>query len=416
MFAEHRNQSVIVGGKGYATTFRIHNNCLLRESIRLDNFYKESFRIGCVQELEVISPTSNLNISCVLFGVSDGHVYAVGSDNSIVAKITAHDAEVVGIALVESTFHGHFATIGKDQKIKLWSKDLRLLRVIELHRIFNQSIFHLYGLSPIQFTFCQKSCCFLIHFESGYLVEVSLEMLSYLLITERHQDEELHSLAWSPSNNDLFSTGGDDGMIRVWDYPKKYCLRRKKLPFSIRSILWSAQGDCLVVGSSLLNPRIKNFKQGRVNPSSVSNVCITSYLANLSITGMLAVLDSQSLEVIREERKAKTHINDIQFNPSCCKLAVGTGEGTVLICDYLNLQTLHTIKLGYSRPVHRVDFSADEELVRVNYYPDRLAYYSFSEGKEVRDPTAVREVTWNTCSCSYSWTTQGKQLIAFSLP
>jgi hypothetical protein len=124
---------------------------------------------------------------------------------------------------------------------------------------------------------------------------------------------------------------------------------------------------------------------------------------------MLFVLDSTSLETLREERKSKSFIADVQFSVDESKIAAATGEGTVLLCDTLTLSTLKVIDFQYSRAASQIDFSKDDRYLRIEYEPDRLAYFDILKSMPVANPNEVRDVKWSSPTFKYSFDTQGSK-------
>ncbi len=129
---------------------------------------------------------------------------------------------------------------------------------------------------------------------------------------------------------------------------------------------------------------------------------------SLSI-GAVLLLDAASLTILREEKKAKKYITDIQFSPNGEQIAMSSGDGKVYIVD-LSLSSIKLVDVGAKHhPALRVDYSADMSMMRIAYQPDRLAYYNLSDGAVEVNPMAVKDTIWATNSCPFSWNTQGKK-------
>lgn len=124
--------------------------------------------------------------------------------------------------------------------------------------------------------------------------------------------------------------------------------------------------------------------------------------------GIVFVLDRDSLEILREEKKSKGAITDLLLNSDGSKVAFCTSEGTVILCEYKSLQTLQSINFKYKRPAIRCDFSSDNQFLRILFAPDRIAYYNCTEGKEYLDPNQLLHLKWSTTNSLHTWNTQGK--------
>ncbi len=126
------------------------------------------------------------------------------------------------------------------------------------------------------------------------------------------------------------------------------------------------------------------------------------------------LLDAASLGILREEKKAKKHINDIQFSPNGENIIAAAGDGRLFILD-LSLTTVKAIDIAAKRPAVRVDYSVDMKSIRINFQPDRLVFYNLENGEVESNPAVVKDVVWATHSCPYSWNTQGTYFFCWSL-
>jgi WD40 repeat protein len=131
------------------------------------------------------------------------------------------------------------------------------------------------------------------------------------------------------------------------------------------------------------------------------------------VLGIVFVLDRDTLEILREEKKSKGAITDVLLTSDGARIAFCTSEGSVILCEYKSLQTLMTINLHYKRPSVRCDFSSDNEFLRILFAPDRITYFSCGEGKEYRDPNQLLHLKWNSTNSIYTWNTQGEKLVYF---
>lgn len=128
--------------------------------------------------------------------------------------------------------------------------------------------------------------------------------------------------------------------------------------------------------------------------------------------GAIVVLDAQGLHTLREQKKAKTHITDIQFSSPQLGgelIAVTSGDGRIFVVNIVTLVTIAAIDLSLRRPAVRVDFDTTNTILRIVYYADRLLYYNLEKARLENSPLMVRDSQFLTTSCAYSWNTQGKE-------
>jgi WD40 repeat protein len=221
----------------------------------------------------------------------------------------------------------------------------------------------------------------LICMKGGEAYEVSLDTSSTSLLCEGHGYGELHALDINSVKEDEYVTGGDDGAVRVWSFEKRTCLRRTNLGTAIRAIAWNPIGTQIVVGFGG-DPK------------------------NTAKDGAFSILDSRSLDILYEDRKAKQWITDIKFSDTA--FAVMSNDGTAYIHDLEKFNLIKRIETPNKATagIVRCDFSNDFEYIRMSTTSSELYYYKPS-GELIASPITVRNVTWNTNTCSYNWMAKG---------
>lgn len=121
------------------------------------------------------------------------------------------------------------------------------------------------------------------------------------------------------------------------------------------------------------------------------------------------ILDASTLEIIREERRAKQTITDIKYGPLDSELmAVASTDGRVYIHGTKKYD-LHRVLESPTRncAITKVDFSADASLVRMCSNFDQLFFGSVQSGDFISNPTAVRDQAWLDPTCPFTWLAQG---------
>jgi WD40 repeat protein len=122
------------------------------------------------------------------------------------------------------------------------------------------------------------------------------------------------------------------------------------------------------------------------------------------------VVDAASLEIIREERKAKQTITDIKFASASDVVALASSDGRVYIHGTQKFELRFTVQTPMrSCCITQIDFSADASLLRLSTDLSQLFFYSLQAGDMVNNPTEVRDVQWamGGGSVSFTWQTQG---------
>jgi WD40 repeat protein len=125
--------------------------------------------------------------------------------------------------------------------------------------------------------------------------------------------------------------------------------------------------------------------------------------------GAIMILDSATLEIIREERKAKQTIMDIKYGPPHSELlAVASSDGRVYVHGTKKYE-LHRVIETPTRncAITKIDFSADGTTLRMCTNFDQLYYCTVQNGELITNPTLVRDHLWRDPSCPFSFASQG---------
>jgi hypothetical protein len=128
--------------------------------------------------------------------------------------------------------------------------------------------------------------------------------------------------------------------------------------------------------------------------------------------GALMILDAASLEIVREERRAKHTITDIKYGPlSSEMMAVASTDGRVFLHGTKKYDLLNVIEMPTRNcAVTRIDFSKDASTLRVCTSLDQLLFCNIENGDFISNPTAVRDVKWLQTTSPFAWFAQGEFL------
>lgn len=377
VFAEDREYAVQAAGEdGLLHNYRLLNGSLASQKVLLDDLQgKEIISSLCWQ---IFNTVLNLSVDVMLYGCHEGFLYAISFETALLQKISAHSGPIYALLPVTLRQYGSaLLSSGHDHCVRLWSNSLQLLACFELNKLVHSAAI------AASMVFNEVKESLLLYLLSGEVVEMSLYGQAVQTLAEAHRCNALHGLAVHPSNPALFATAGDDGFLRIWHAGYHYCLTSKYIRFGSRAVAYSADASLLIVGIGLPGTQQSSPKDGTV-----------------------MVLDAVSCELIREERKGKGPITDIQRTPQDDKLAVASMDGKVYIISLATLGTLHIVDLDSRRPALRVDVSADLMLVRIAYTSQRMIYYNLLTAAADANPGNAKDAKWFSASVPYSWTTQ----------
>lgn len=255
-FLGHGDFPIVAGGDGLLYTFKISQEAMVKRTVTADQGIKTA--LCCAAEVILSIGDLSLPKKYLVCGSLEGYVFLF--DNLMFSrKISAHDTTIVAITALKNCPYGTFATLASDS-IKLWSSSMTLTRTIEFHRLCR--IQNIPATIPGSFCHNSNQQTILVHFSNGYLIEISIELLSMRCICESHTSGELHALDTNPRKPQEFLSCGDDGVLRIWDSNHHYCLKRKQLPYSCRSVKFHSTENTLVGGASEPHSCLKNPKSG----------------------------------------------------------------------------------------------------------------------------------------------------------
>jgi len=364
---------VIVGGAGTIFFFR-PSGVTMERTRGVFGKRRKLQPVLCAVQGEPVTGGGTAGQSAILTGTVTGHIY-VWENQKVTSTITAHDSPIFAIAKLRRGY----ATAGKDGLVKLWSARLQ-----QVHTYNLQTFSPTPNAPP-----CHALSCNLlgtriaVGMRSGEIYEISLATHSNIMLVEGHSYRELHALDTNPQVGDEYATLGDDGVLRVWSYQLRTCIRRANVEAAGRALTYSPDGTKIFIGLG-------------GDPTQATK------------DGAFMVLDNRSLEILFEDRKAKLYITDIKFSPSGEIVAMASADSRVYLHsarDYAHLSTIDTPSKTCA--VTRVDFSLDGLLLRLSTSLDELFHFTIETREVITAPLAVRDVHWTSNNCPYTWFSQG---------
>jgi WD40 repeat protein len=140
----------------------------------------------------------------VAAGYTDGFVRVFDADFQLIHTFKAHDSSVFSL----QSRGGELYSVGKDARIKRWSKDFQLL---------NEVIGHIYAIHDIQFSPDGKWFATASMDKTVKVWESETLTLLKVLDASRHggHKNSVNKLIWS-SFNDLLVSASDDKNLSIW--------------------------------------------------------------------------------------------------------------------------------------------------------------------------------------------------------
>lgn len=125
--------------------------------------------------------------------------------------------------------------------------------------------------------------------------------------------------------------------------------------------------------------------------------------------GAIMILDANTLEIVREERRAKQTVTDMKYSPAEGELlAVASSDGRVYLHGTKKYDLVRIIETPTRHcSVTSVDFSRDSATLRICTNFEQLFFANVQNGDFISNPTLVRDHAWHEPSCPFTWFAQG---------
>lgn len=190
----------------------------------------------------------------------------------------------------------------------------------------------------------------------------------------------------TPENFGKFVTCSDEGFLRIWSITDRAMLGYAELNTNakdepvfgtddgkLRAISLSPREDTIAVGCKSGLIRIINIKMTQIKLIDIT----------------------------------KAAIYDIKYSPSGTMLAVGAEPNTLEVYNVGEYRREGYMK-KHSGPLNHIDWSGDSQHIQTNSLGQELLFFIAKETSHLTDIKAeVRNETWASHNCVYSWSTQG---------
>lgn len=361
----------------------------------------------------------------LLCGTATGYIY-ICRGAQVVGSLRAHSAAVTAIC----TSRKGFISVCAHGIVKHWSNTHKLLHTYNASSFSAVKKCDRIDVGGISLYHSRTRDTCVVGTSTGELTEVCLLSHTSAKLLESHSKLQLRAICVcnTKQNADLYATGGDDGVVRIWSLSRQCCVRSCSIGFAVRAMRFSPSDEQLVVGIG-------------GDPLSASR------------DGMCVVLRCDTLSVVAEYRIASRSITAIKFSPSGLEVGIASEDGLVYLCNFRESfyvtevvdmtkqpQTEEELSLldqqaaakaandeeGASAaaaqaaaaalvrealeikyPLVTFDFSSDDEFLRILNDQGNIGYYSRSMQKLVESAVEVSDVAWNDPTCLFRWSTIG---------
>jgi echinoderm microtubule-associated protein-like 6 len=214
----------------------------------------------------------------------------------------------------------------------------------------------------------------LIGTKASEIYEVNLLTTQVHRLCQGHFDDraELWGLAVHPTQL-KFVTVGDDMTVRLWDAKNTRQISMQFLAKKARAVTYRQDG---------------------------THIAVACY------DGHVKILNHDLSVEITEVAPTNSWIECIAFSPDSKILAVGSHDGNIYLCD-TKTYSVRRICRGHSAFITNIDFSHDGKHLQSTSGAYELLFWNTSDGKQVKSISEVRDVKWETWTCTLGWPVQG---------
>lgn len=373
-----------VGENGLFLWFR-ENHIFLPHRTYVGNLAK-------IQDQTCISCTPDRNY--YITGTISGDIY-IWENRNIKQIFKGHDGAVMGITM----FGSGFLSVGKDDKVRVWG-------YAKGARITPGSTYEI-GLLNVNYTQASNisidptTSKIAVGTFTGSIFEMSFidgSNINQAALVQSHCDGQLKAMEMIklPSQQQLqqaiqqhsFVTGGDDGIIYLWDYSTHNIVKTCRLNGPITSMSVSQNGKYLIVGFG--------YKDGK----------------NHRRTGNVVILEFPTFKVLKEMKDSAKPITCVAWGDNT-SFGIASADHSVFIYDIktendgkLTTKCLGRCK-GMSTDVITIDFNEDVSIVRFNTVGKDLLYFNTKDCSRILDASIIGETKWLTNNCLFHYSTKG---------
>ncbi|CAM9284992.1 unnamed protein product, partial [Choristocarpus tenellus] len=289
--------------------------------------------------------------SSFLLGGADGNLLRL-EGRKVSTTTEAHEGPVYAIYAypADDGSGTSLVTGGADGKVKMWDAELGLLNEFDM---LDRN--YLWGPRP-----CVRSVCLNSHSDGrkilvGTACSEILEILTSdgmdvnggTCLMQGHFRDQLWGLAVHHAKP-IYSTAGDDGMLKEWNVTTQKLKRQLDLGGWIRAICYSPNGLLIAAG---MGGEVEKRSKRHTPREEDGKIKI--------ISGM-----EENFRVVNELADAAGPISVIRFSPNGNRMAAASLDGNIYLYSVLENFQLQCIAEVGTEAVLRMDMSSDGEWIR----------------------------------------------------
>nr|CCA15182.1 hCG1784313 putative [Albugo laibachii Nc14] len=364
-----------------------------------------------------------------IVGGSDGFLYQfISGSHEANAIITAHSTSVYALySNIDCLFSG-----SKDGTIHRRDAKLTLLQTIDLNVLLAQSSEFSQSFYDVSIrSLCTrqtgsgsiKTTQLLVGTGGSDILELNISSdrsKMSKVITRGHSRQEVWGLAMHPSRPE-YVTAGDDQTARVWSL--KTGIKGSQISSQLRSTRLEAMARACAV-TTVTDSQSKQFDIVAVGFGGKNISSQTQSRKSHDVRrgtpcpqdciGAITILRYNDLDQrIGFEKLSKQSVSELKFSPNSNILAVGSHDHNIYLFKVLVTKD-DTIKLSrtsvfakHQSYITHFDFSADSQHLQSNCGAYELLYSKTSSGQHLTSATSMRDVNWETWTCTLGWPVQG---------
>lgn len=217
------------------------------------------------------------------------------------------------------------------------------------------------------------------------------------VIMRPHFNEELWGLAAHPTSPEFCSVG-DDKTLRIYHLHKRRLLHVTQLGLFSRACSYSSDGKLLAVGFGGRVGKGKEQGDGTVR------------LYSIKPSG-----NQRQVTLLSERKDAKQWISDIKFSNDGKSVVAGAHDCKIYIYNVAPAKnndqsfdlTLRTVFTKHNAVINHLDLSVDSRFMQSNCAGYEILFSDLSTGKQITNPNEVKDVKWQSWTCTLGWPVQG---------
>ena len=206
---------------------------------------------------------------------------------------------------------------------------------------------------------------------------------------------QITALACNPKV-DEYTTGAQDGTLRVWSVSKLKLLRLAKMDGAVMCVSYSPDRQRLAVA---LEPR-SGIDAGSADKKA----------------GTLMIVTEDDLSVIHETQDAGKALTKLAYSPDGTTLATASADTNIYVYSAVDDTYELLCKCeAHTSPIRNLDFDVSGEHLQSTSFQvgrgsdddsDALLYHGTIDGVQEKNRSELQDVEWATWTCTEGWPVQ----------